>query len=945
SFTLQGQIEGSFLDAHIGGGLGSLPDINGDGDPDFFAQLQGPVMGSARMNQSLAYESAALNLKFSVTRAGMSYSNGMEPTLTTAIGDCNGDGTMDFVVATDFHTVSCVDGLDGSTVFWSWQEPSSGASIDSLISTSDLDGDGLSEILVNSGGNRFLISGSSGSLVWVHDATGETPAMNLLGDLNGDNIQEIAVLLDFSSLGYFKFQVLDGSNGGPLLNSPAGYSSVNTSPPTNAGDINGDGIEDAVWAPTDATGSPTLTFLDGATLLTTQLASYSSPSSSARVEGGLDFDGDTTPDSIVYGVDPVLLISGADGSTIASIDNPTDDVTAWATRVALLNLSTGPSVVINAPNASANGFANAGVIFLYTFSAGSGGPIGGGDQESPGGDWSTTGSMEGANAGDQLGYSIAGLGGDLNSDGCSDVLISAVGADTRGFTDNGQVHVVSGANLNTTIYSLNGLQDNSFFGISVDALGDIDGDTFPDFIVGAAGELDAQGTPTGAAYIYSGQTGALLMTQQPSVPGLFGYTVAGIGDINGDGTPDYAVRDALAFSVGGEVTIYDGATHLSIVTLSTGNSLDHYGSAIEGLGDVNADGFDDFAIGAYGADLIDPVTGALLLTDCGLVEVYAGSPLSPSLLWREYGENDDDQSGYSLARSTDMDGDGDPDFVVGEPGFDVVTTARGVTLNGAGRARRRTGKNGGSLGHVSGGSEGGRNGYTTGAGDHNGDGDPDVSAGSPGSTSSIGTGGRAPLTQAGMITIWNGRDDSIMYRRMGTNQNERLGETLANVGDINCDGRDDLILGSPKAPNSNGDSQAGAVVSATFDPYANASGTELSVGAGGTITFDVDLPSQYAGLLCHTLNSLTGVGPIDIAGLAVPLTIDNAFWDSVFGNYPKGDWINPLDALGDTSFVLQALPGGAAPWLGQTAYFSFVAHRFGGMPQVATGVLSVTFVP
>ena len=76
----------------------------------------------------------------------------------------------------------------------------------------------------------------------------------------------------------------------------------------------------------------------------------------------------------------------------------------------------------------------------------------------------------------------------------------------------------------------------------MDDAGDMDGDGVHDLIVGAWSDPHANASPLGAAYVLSGATGALLRVFLGSASfDRFGATVAGIGDIDGDGFDDVAV--------------------------------------------------------------------------------------------------------------------------------------------------------------------------------------------------------------------------------------------------------------------------------------------------------------------------------------------------------------------------------------------------------------------
>ncbi|MCI0588394.1 MAG: integrin alpha [Planctomycetes bacterium] len=129
------------------------------------------------------------------------------------------------------------------------------------------------------------------------------------------------------------------------------------------------------------------------------------------------------------------------------------------------------------------------------------------------------------------GWAVAGLG-DMNADGFDDVLVGAPQA--------GQARVFSGA-TGLPLFTLTGVAE---FGVAVAGTGDADGDDIPDLIVGGPG------TAADVARTFSGANGALLFDlAAPSGSGDFGRSVAGVGDVSGDGVPDVAVG-APRFAIG-----------------------------------------------------------------------------------------------------------------------------------------------------------------------------------------------------------------------------------------------------------------------------------------------------------------------------------------------------------------------------------------------------------
>lgn len=396
----------------------------------------------------------------------------------------------------------------------------------------------------------------------------------------------------------------------------------------------------------------------------------------------------------------------------------------------------------------------------------------------------------------RAGQALAGAG-DLDGDGALDLLVAAP-EDPAGGLSAGAVYLVQGPLAPTMILGesaakLVGERANAYTGLAL-AAGDADGDGFPDVLVGAPGVPTSagQGVVSLVQGPVSGELGleeADLRYEGPEGSGLLGGALT-MADVDGDGDLDLLLADP-------------------------------YGQT-----DGVAAGWIALVAGPVGAD-----------------SALEGAP-------RLWGEDEGDYAGVALAAGTDLDGDGVPDLAVGAAYQGEAGVSAGATYLLYGpltEERALADADARWLGE----DEGDFAGRALCAGDLDGDGLADLAVGGAGSDVA-GDGAGAVWLVYGPAGGGGSLSDAEV-RWLGELDHDAVGQELAIAGDVDADGRQDLLIGAP------GEDSAGA--------FAGAAYLVLGPAAGGG-----DLSAARAKILGLDRNDSAGIavagpGDVDADGL------------------------------------------------------------------------------
>lgn len=350
----------------------------------------------------------------------------------------------------------------------------------------------------------------------------------------------------------------------------------------------------------------------------------------------------------------VYVLSGADGSVIRAFEGE-----GAGDRFGSALAARGGLILVGAPLHDVGGFTDAGKAYVYVAATGAlafefdgdfafdqlgaavafsdtsadatadfvlgapnynaaPGPNSGRVTVRSGIDGSLLHTIDGNNEDDNFGSAVANAGL-IDADANEDLILGAPGFDGAAGVDSGRAYLVSG-DLAATLRLFDGPTAGANFGASVDGAGNLDSDSVDDVLVGGPFD-DSRGIARG----FSGDTGATLLSKVGErTLDSFGAAVAFVEDIDSDGEQEVLVGATLVDGPkgieSGKAYLYSGSTGNLLMVFNGETAGEMRGTAVAGLGDVDADAFPDVVTGE---PLADTTAGA----DAGRVTVLSGNPV------------------------------------------------------------------------------------------------------------------------------------------------------------------------------------------------------------------------------------------------------------------------------------------------------------------------------
>jgi len=264
--------------------------------------------------------------------------------------------------------------------------------------------------------------------------------------------------------------------------------------------------------------------------------------------------------------------------------------------------------------------------------------------------------------------------------------------------------------------------------------------------------------------------------------GNFGAASTGVGDLNGDGHPDFGIGHPGYSLKRGRVELFDGQSYGPLGFLQKGIFGERMGEAMANVGDLDGDGFDELVVGAPSNDV--------KATDGGAA--YVTSPKLGTVLFDLHGKEAGEAHGTSIASAGDLDGDGKSEFLVGSPaanGAGGEDSGRVTLYRGSDYSVWRTFEGQGVGQYLGTSLDGGM--------DLNGDGFGDLLIGSPGWIDGQGN-------RVGAVQAFSGATGQLLKTYPGAVLDGEAGTSCAWLPDVDGDFVPDVASGSPNAANGYG---------------------------------------------------------------------------------------------------------------------------------------------